>query len=96
MLPSLRKGAFDSGDNRCHLSRNYRTRNGCDDLGSVCCTSKGFGNTMEIAAKGYSAKAAVGGFWNPDGNILHYRHVEALNLIDVDFSDPSEKDIRDA
>ena len=30
------------------------------------------------------------------GNILHYRHVEALNLIDVDFSDPSEKDIRDA
>jgi hypothetical protein len=30
------------------------------------------------------------------GNILHFRHVEALNLIDVDFSDQSEKDIRDA
>ncbi len=30
------------------------------------------------------------------GNILHYRHVEALNLIDVEFSDASETDIRDA
>jgi hypothetical protein len=30
------------------------------------------------------------------GNILHYRHVEALNLIDVEFSEASEKDIRDA
>jgi hypothetical protein len=30
------------------------------------------------------------------GNILHYRHVEALNLIDVEFSDTSESDIRDA
>jgi hypothetical protein len=30
------------------------------------------------------------------GNALHYRHVEALNLIDVEFSEPSERDIRDA
>lgn len=30
------------------------------------------------------------------GNNLHYRHVEALNLIDVEFSEPQEKDIRDA
>ena len=30
------------------------------------------------------------------GNILHYRHVEALNLIDVEFSESSEKDVRDA
>ena len=30
------------------------------------------------------------------GNILHYRHVEALNLIDLEFSEASEKDIRDA
>ena len=30
------------------------------------------------------------------GNALHYRHVEALNLIDVEFSEVSEKDIRDA
>jgi hypothetical protein len=30
------------------------------------------------------------------GNILHYRHVEALNMIDVEFSEPSEQDIRDA
>ena len=29
-------------------------------------------------------------------NALQYRHVEALNLIDVEFSEPSEKDIRDA
>jgi hypothetical protein len=30
------------------------------------------------------------------GNALHYRHVEALNLIDLEFPEPSEKDIRDA
>jgi hypothetical protein len=30
------------------------------------------------------------------GNVLHYRHVEALNLIDVEFSEALEKDIRDA
>ncbi len=30
------------------------------------------------------------------GNILNYRHVEALNLIDVEFSEESEKDVRDA
>ena len=30
------------------------------------------------------------------GNILHYRHVEALNLIDLEFSEPSEINIRDA
>jgi len=30
------------------------------------------------------------------GNSLHYRHVEALNLIDVEFSEAWEKDIRDA
>ena len=30
------------------------------------------------------------------GNALHYRHVEALNLIDVEFSDASEGNIRDA
>ena len=29
-------------------------------------------------------------------NNLHYRHVEALNLIDVEFSEASEKEIRDA
>lgn len=30
------------------------------------------------------------------GNALHYRHVEALNLIDVEFAEQAEKDIRDA
>lgn len=30
------------------------------------------------------------------GNALHYRHVEALNLIDVEFSSEKEKDVRDA
>jgi hypothetical protein len=30
------------------------------------------------------------------GNVIHYRHVEALNLIDVEFSEDSERDIRDA
>jgi hypothetical protein len=30
------------------------------------------------------------------GNVLHYLHVESLNLIDVEFSEPAEKDIRDA
>lgn len=30
------------------------------------------------------------------GNILHQYHVEALNLIDVEFADPSEQDVRDA
>jgi hypothetical protein len=29
------------------------------------------------------------------GNALHYRHVEALNLIDVEFFDASEKDVRE-
>jgi hypothetical protein len=30
------------------------------------------------------------------GNILHHWHVESLNLIDVEFSETAEKDIRDA
>ena len=30
------------------------------------------------------------------GNALHQFHVEALNLIDVEFSEPSEQDVRDA
>jgi len=30
------------------------------------------------------------------GNILHYWHVEALNLIDVEFSEASEGNVRDA
>ena len=28
------------------------------------------------------------------GNVLHYRHVEALNLVDVEFSEALEKDIQ--
>jgi hypothetical protein len=30
------------------------------------------------------------------GNVLHQYHVEALNLIDVEFSEPLEQDVRDS
>jgi hypothetical protein len=30
------------------------------------------------------------------GNVLHHLHVESLNLIDVEFSGESEKDVRDS